>query len=49
MGNDFKKVFLNEKNYFILLFIFSLSISFFYTVDQRAINAALILSDKINY
>jgi len=49
MGNDFKKVFLNEKTYFILLFIFSLSISFFYTVDQRAINAALILSDKINY
>ena len=44
-----KRNYINEKNYFFLLFIFSLSISFFYTVDQRAINAALILSDKINY
>ena len=44
-----KREYINEKNYFFLLFIFSLSVSFFYTVDQRAINAALILSDKINY
>ena len=36
--------------YKILLSIFfSLIVSFFYTVDQRAINAALILSKEINY
>ena len=45
------KYFLNEKNYFFLLFCFTLLVSFFYfyAIDQRAINVALIISNEINY
>ena len=51
MRNDFKKIFLNENFYFFLLFCFVLLVSFyyFYTIDQRAINSALTLSNEIIY
>ena len=51
MGNNFKKKFLNENFCFFLLFCFALLVSFFYfyTIDQRAINSALTLSNKIVY
>ena len=51
MLDDLKKIFLNEKVCFFLLFSFVLLISFFYfySIDQRAINSALTLSNEINY
>lgn len=51
MGNNLKKIFLNENFCFFLLFCFALLVSFFYfyTIDQRAINSALILSNEIVY
>ena len=49
MRDSLQRKIINEKNCYFLLIFFSLIVSFFYTVDQRAISAALILSKKINY
>jgi len=49
MRDSLQRKIINEKNCYFLLIFFSLIVSFFYTVDQRAINAALILSKEINY
>ena len=50
-NNIFNKIFLDSKFCLISLFItsFIISLLFSINIDQRALNAALIISNKINY
>ena len=50
MPNSFKKFFLEEKIFYLLIFFLSAIVSFFYSniVEQRAINVAITLSNQIS-
>ena len=49
MHNNLTKLFVNDKIYYLLIFCFTLLVSFYYfpTLDQKAITAALITSSEI--
>ena len=51
LNKNISTKFLSDKFFLLILFLFSIIFTLFYSfdIDQRAINGALVLSDKINY